>query len=84
MAAEILDGDLVLFDQGAKGLESGKLYAVRIEEAITVHRILLGAGKIILRSENRDYPDQPIERTLLGSPQFEVLGKVLCVFRNYG
>jgi SOS-response transcriptional repressor LexA len=83
MAPEVLDGDLVLFDQGKCTLESGKMFVVRIEESITAHRILLGAGTIILRSESRDYPDQTVDRTLLGSPQFEVLGKALGVFRLY-
>jgi hypothetical protein len=83
MDPEIREDDLALFDPGDLALENGKLYAVRIEEAITVHRILLGAGFLTLRSENRDYPDQNIERKLLGSPQFEVLGRVLALFRKY-
>lgn len=83
MTPEIQEGDLVLFNQERTDLDSGKLYAVRIEEAITVHRILLGVGVLTLRSENHDYPDQTIKRELLGSPQFEVLGKVLGIFRTY-
>jgi len=83
MAPEIQDGDLVLFDQEKCALESGKLYVVRTEETITAHRIILEPGMICLHNINRDYPAPRVKRELLGSPQFEVLGRVLGVFRQY-
>lgn len=85
MQPEILDGDMVLIDQGKKDipLKLGRIFAVGFEDAIYLKRIDKLPGKIILKSVNPEYP--PVELDVRGQlgDSFRVIGQVLWVGREY-
>ena len=81
---EILDGDVVLLDQGRKDIIPGRIFAVGFEEAIYLKRIDMVPGKVILKSVNEEaYP--PIELDIRGdmAEYFRVIGKVVWSGREY-
>lgn len=84
MQPEILDGDVVLLDQGRKDIIPGRIFAVGFEEAIYLKRIDMVPGKVILKSVNEEaYP--PIELDIRGdmAEYFRVIGKVVWSGREY-
>ena len=59
MEPVICDNDTVLIDQSQTEVLSGKVYAVGIDETVVIKRVDVAPGKLLLKSENKDY--EPIE-----------------------
>ncbi|MDR1243353.1 MAG: S24/S26 family peptidase [Deltaproteobacteria bacterium] len=61
-------------------LEEGSIYLVRRPPfSLVVKRVLMGDdGKIVLRSDNKNYPDQPIPNEGYGNI---IVGKVIWVWQ---
>ncbi len=83
MEPEIHDRDMVLIDQSKKNLMPGRIYAMGIEDAIYVKYFDTAPGKIILRSENKEYSPIVIDTSEDLDNQFRVIGRVLWVCREY-
>ena len=83
MEPEVLNGDVVLIDQGKTRIVPGQMFAVGFEEAIYLKRIDITPGKAILKSANPVYP--PMELDIRGqmSDLFRVIGRVLWSGREY-
>ena len=83
MEPDVLNGDVVLIDQGKTRIVPGQMFAVGFEEAIYLKRIDVMPGKAILKSVNPAYP--PMELDIRGqlSDQFRVIGRVLWCGREY-
>ena len=83
MEPDVLEGDVVLIDQGKTKVVPGKMYAVGFDECIYLKRIDSLPGKVILKSANPAYP--PVELDVRGdlSEHFRVIGRVLWVGREY-
>ena len=83
MEPDVLNGDVVLIDQGKTRIVPGQMFAVGFEEAIYLKRIDIAPGKAILKSANPAYP--PMELDIRGqmSDLFRVIGRVLWCGREY-
>ena len=83
MEPDVLNGDVVLIDQGKTRIVPGQMFAVGFEEAIYLKRIDIAPGKAILKSANPAYP--PMELDIRGqmSDLFRVIGRVLWSGREY-
>lgn len=68
------DGDTLLVDKQDTDVRDGKIYVVTLGEELRVKRVFKGVGGIILRSENKLYPDVPV--TLADLETFIVHGRV--------
>ena len=78
MSPTLEDGDLVICSSAGWDNEEG-IYAVRFNGNGYVKRIQVGAGKIIIRSDNPKY--EPIEEPA-ESENFSIIGKVLLVVKK--
>lgn len=81
MAPEVQRGDLVIFDSSEIYPVADNLVVARVEDSMTVYRVLLGAGEVLFTSTDSRYPPVHIPREKLGSPQAEILGRVVGVIR---
>ena len=83
MEPDVLNGDVVLIDQGKTRIIPGQMFAVGFEESIYLKRIDNLPGKVILKSANPAYP--PLELDVRGdlADQFRVIGRVLWSGREY-
>jgi phage repressor protein C with HTH and peptisase S24 domain len=63
-----------------KDILAGSIYAVGIDDAIMVKRIEQHPGKIVLRSDNKDYEPVYLNRNEVDS--FRILGKVVWITRD--
>ncbi len=70
----IRDKDTILVDQQAKDLIDGKIFLVGFGDELLVKRVQRTARGWLLRSENRDYADIPVEGQDLEN--FRVYGRV--------
>lgn len=80
MEPELKNGDTVLIDGSQNDILAGLLYAVGIDDTIMVKRVEKYPGKLVLRSDNKEYA--PI---MLGSNDMNgvrIIGKVVWVCRN--
>ena len=83
MEPDVLNGDVVLIDQGKTRIVPGLMFAVGFEESIYLKRIDNLPGKVVLKSANPAYP--PLELDVRGdlAEQFRVIGRVLWSGREY-
>ena len=83
MEPDVLNGDVVLIDQGKTRIVPGQMFAVGFEESIYLKRIDNLPGKVVLKSANPAYP--PLELDVRGdlAEQFRVIGRVLWSGREY-
>lgn len=60
--AAILDGDLAVMErvEDAEQLRNGEIVAISLDGAATLKRFLRDNGSIILRAENKAYPDRVV------------------------
>jgi phage repressor protein C with HTH and peptisase S24 domain len=58
-----------------KDILTGSIYAVGIDDAIMVKRIEQHPGKIVLRSDNKDY--EPVYLNRKEVDRFRIIGKVM-------
>ena len=82
MEPRIADGDMVLIDQGKREAMPGKLFAVGIDDAISIKLIDSLQGKLVLRSYNARYA--PIEIDLPGQETNapRIMGKAIWLGRE--
>ena len=63
-----------------KDILAGSIYAVGIDDAIMVKRIEQHPGKIVLRSDNKDY--EPVYLNRNDRDSFRMIGKVVWISRD--
>jgi phage repressor protein C with HTH and peptisase S24 domain len=63
-----------------KDILAGSIYAVGIDDTIMVKRIEQHPGKIVLRSDNKDYEPVYLNRKEVDS--FRIIGKVVWITRD--
>lgn len=74
MEPEFSEGDTLLVDTSDTEIRDGKIYVVTLGEELRVKRIYTALSGLILRSDNRRYPDIHVEGADLES--FFVRGRV--------
>jgi len=70
----------VMIDTSQKNILAGSIYAVGIEDTIMVKRIEKHPGKLVLRSDNKDY--EPVYLSQNEMDNFRIIGKVMWVSRD--
>ncbi|MDP2643409.1 MAG: S24 family peptidase [Desulfobacterales bacterium] len=80
MEPELKHGDTVMIDTSQKDILAGSIYAVGIDDTIMVKRIEKHPGKIVLRSDNKDYEPVYLSRNEMDS--FRIIGKVVWISRD--
>ena len=80
MEPELKSGDTVLTDCSQKDIFVGLLYAVGIDDTIMVKRIEKHPGKLVLRSDNKDYAPIIVDGEDVN--RVRIIGKVIWVCRN--
>lgn len=61
MEPEFFNGDTLLVDRSDTEIREGKIYVVTLGDELRVKRIHKSLNGLILRSDNRRYPDIPVE-----------------------
>ncbi len=61
MEPEFYEGDTLLIDKSDTEIRDGKIYVVTLGEELRVKRIFNSLNGLILRSDNRRYPDIHVE-----------------------
>lgn len=77
MHPTISGGDLVLVDEGARALQEGRVYVVRLDGELFIKRYFKGPGRHFFRGDNRERAFEDIETAHSGGPEWEVIGRVL-------
>ena len=79
MAPTLDDGDDILVDRGdgAERLRDG-IYVLRLEGALVVKRLALGADGVTVRSDNPAWPDLPP----IPPPELDLVGRVVWTGRR--
>ncbi len=80
MEPELKHGDTVMIDTSQKDIQPGSISAVGIDDAILVKRIEKLPGKLVLRSDNKDY--EPIYLSPDEMDSFRLIGKVVWISRD--
>ena len=80
MEPELKHGDTVMIDTSQKDILAGSIYAVGIEDTIMVKRIEKHPGKLVLRSDNKDYEPVYLSRNEMSG--FRIIGKIVWISRN--
>jgi len=80
MEPELKHGDTVMIDTSQKDILAGSISAVGIDDTIMVKRIEKHPGKLVLRSDNKDY--EPIYLGLDEMDSFRIIGKVVWISRD--
>jgi len=73
--AGILDGDLAVFSQ-QNVADNGNIICAMINDAVTLKRFYKEKNRIKLKAENPIYPP-------LYTQSLQILGKLICIYRNY-
>lgn len=80
MEPELKNGDTVMVDTTRKAVQPGAICAVGIDDAVLVKRIEKLPGKLVLRSDNKDY--DPIYLGTEEMESFRIIGKVVWISRD--
>ncbi len=80
MEPELKHGDTVMIDTSQKDILAGSISAVGIDDTIMVKRIEKHPGKLVLRSDNKDY--EPIYLSPDEMDSFRIIGKVVWISRD--
>ena len=80
MEPELKNSDTVMIDTSQKDILAGSITAVGIDDTIMVKRIEKHPGKLVLRSDNKDY--EPIYLGLDEMDSFRIIGKVVWISRD--
>lgn len=80
MEPELKSGDTVLVDCSQDTIIPGLIYAVGIDDAIMIKRIEKQPGKILLRSDNRDYEPVVIQGEDMNS--MRIIGRIIWTCRT--
>lgn len=60
MRPTLENGDLILVDTKDRGIQDGRIYLVAVNEELLVKRIFRAPTGILLRSDNKDFPEMPV------------------------
>lgn len=83
MTPTLIDGDLIMINLTDKDVRSGYIYLLRMEEELMVKRLENRPGGVLLiRSDNPDYDDVPINKND-PSLDVEVFGRMVWSCREY-
>jgi phage repressor protein C with HTH and peptisase S24 domain len=82
MEPEIRDGDTVLVDRSTEEMRFGQVYAVGLEDAVLVKRVMRTPDGLALVSDNPAY--SPIRVRGDELEQFRVIGRVVWLCRELG
>jgi phage repressor protein C with HTH and peptisase S24 domain len=80
MEPELKHGDTVMIDTSQQNVLAGSMYAVGINDTIMVKRIEKHPGKLVLRSDNKDY--EPVYLSRNDMEGFRIIGKIVWISRN--
>ena len=80
MEPELKHKDTVMVDTSQKDILAGSIYAVGIDDTIMVKRIEKHPGKLVLRSDNKDY--EPVYLSPNEMDSFRIIGKVVWISRD--
>lgn len=80
MEPELKHGDTVMIDTSQKDILAGSISALGIDDTIMVRRIEKHPGKLVLRSDNKDY--EPVYLSPNEMDGFRVIGKVVWISRD--
>ncbi len=80
MEPELKHADTVMIDTSQRDILPGSISAVGIDDTIMVKRIEKHPGKLVLRSDNKDY--EPIYLGLDEMDSFRIIGKVVWISRD--
>ena len=80
MEPELKHGDTVMIDTSQRDILAGSISAVGIDDTIMVKRIEKHPGKLVLRSDNKEY--EPIYLSLDEMDSFRIIGKVVWISRD--
>ncbi|MEA1948747.1 MAG: S24 family peptidase, partial [Thermodesulfobacteriota bacterium] len=80
MEPELKHGDTVMIDTSQQDILAGSIYAVGIEDIIMVKRIEKHPGKLVLRSDHKDYEPVYLSRNEMDG--FRIIGKIVWISRN--
>jgi len=69
-----------MIDTSQQDILAGSIYAVGIEDTIMVKRIEKHPGKLVLRSDNKDYEPVYLSRNEMDG--FRIIGKIVWISRN--
>ncbi len=80
MEPELKHGDTVMIDTSQQDILAGSIYAVGIEDTIMVKRIEKHPGKLVLRSDHKDY--EPVYLSQNEMDSFRIIGKIVWISRD--
>ena len=80
MEPELKHGDTVMIDTSQRDILAGSISAVGIDDTIMVKRIEKHPGKLVLRSDNKDY--EPIYLSGDDMDSFRIIGKIVWISRD--
>jgi len=80
MEPELKHGDTVMVDTSKRDILAGSISAVGIDDTIMVKRIEKHPGKLVLRSDNKDY--EPIFLSGDEMDSFRIIGKIVWISRD--
>lgn len=80
MEPELKSGDTVLVDCSQSNIIAGLIYAVGIDDTIMIKRIEKHPGKILLRSDNKEYESIIIEGASING--MRVIGRIIWTCRT--
>ncbi len=80
MEPELKSGDTVLVDSSQNSIIPGLVYAVGIDDTIMIKRIEKHPGKILLRSDNKEY--EPIVVEGEGINSMRIIGRIIWTCRT--
>lgn len=81
MEPEIKNGDYTIIDQGQTEIYSGYIFAIAMEEQITVRRLEKGPGITEIHCENNQFSSFQIPN--LDMDRIQVIGRVINIIRKY-
>jgi phage repressor protein C with HTH and peptisase S24 domain len=81
MEPELKDGDTVLIDKSEKDILAGAIYALGVDDTIMVKRVEKHPGKLVLRSDNKNYLPVFLENQDIQNVR--IIGKVIWVCREF-
>jgi phage repressor protein C with HTH and peptisase S24 domain len=82
MSPNIIDGATVGIDTSDRHLVSGRLYAVWLGyEGVTVKRVFVHPDKVVLKPDNRAFPETEIPTDVKG--ENFIIGRVKWVFQRF-
>ncbi len=80
MESELKNGDTVLIDLTQKAILAGAIYAVGLDDTIMVKRLEKRPNKLVLLSDNKDYPPIYFEGEEINN--VHIIGKVIWICRE--